>query len=131
MLYSSPPLLRPPSPKATRIISSEIVSINYLQNIEYTRHSMKTNKTRNVTHKTLFLKKDSCCYYVKFIFIESIYLPGWNHWSAASHWQTLSHNVVLSTPHQSEVWTHNVSVETKPSNLLTSNWYGWYVLPLC
>ena len=43
-------------------------------NIEHTRHSMKTNKTRNVTHKTLFLKKDSYCYYVKFIFIESIYL---------------------------------------------------------
>jgi len=25
-------------------------------------------------------------------------VPGKNHWSAASHWQTLSHNVVSSTP---------------------------------
>jgi hypothetical protein len=24
--------------------------------------------------------------------------PGENHWPAASHWQTLSHNVVSSTP---------------------------------
>jgi hypothetical protein len=43
-------------------------------NIEHTRHSMKTNKIKHVTHRTIFLKKDSYCYYVKFIFIESIYL---------------------------------------------------------
>jgi hypothetical protein len=24
---------------------------------------------------------------------------GENHWPSASHWQNLSHNVVLSTPH--------------------------------
>ena len=29
---------------------------------------------------------------------------------AASHWQTLSHNVVSSTPHLSGIWTHNVRV---------------------
>ena len=33
---------------------------------------------------------------------------GENHWPAASHWQTLSHNVVLSTPHPSGNRTHNV-----------------------
>jgi hypothetical protein len=26
-------------------------------------------------------------------------VPGENHQSAASHWQTLSHNVISSTPH--------------------------------
>ena len=26
-------------------------------------------------------------------------VPGENDWPAASHWQTLSHNVILSTPH--------------------------------
>jgi hypothetical protein len=25
-----------------------------------------------------------------------------NHWSAASHWQTVSHNVISSTPHEQD-----------------------------
>ena len=32
-----------------------------------------------------------------------------NHWPVASHWQTLSHNVVSSTPRLSGIRTHNVS----------------------
>ena len=32
-----------------------------------------------------------------------------NHSSAASHWQTLSHNIVSSTAHLSRIWTHNFS----------------------
>ena len=35
--------------------------------------------------------------------------PGEFHWTAASHWQTLSHNVVSSTPRLSGIRTHNVS----------------------
>jgi hypothetical protein len=33
--------------------------------------------------------------------VEETVVPGENHWSAASHWQTLSHDhtVVLSTKH--------------------------------
>ena len=27
---------------------------------------------------------------------------GENHWSFASHWQTLSHNIVSSTPHNEQ-----------------------------
>ena len=34
---------------------------------------------------------------------------GENHRSAASHWQTLSHNVVSSTPRLSGVQTHTLS----------------------
>ena len=34
---------------------------------------------------------------------------GEKHRPAASHWQTLSHNVVLSTPRLSGIRTHNVS----------------------
>ena len=34
---------------------------------------------------------------------------GENHRPAASHWQTLSHNVVSSTPHLSGIWSHNIS----------------------
>ena len=32
-----------------------------------------------------------------------------NHWPAASHWQTLSHNVISSTPLHEQIWTHNFS----------------------
>ena len=34
---------------------------------------------------------------------------GENHLPATSHWQTLSHNVVLSTPHRGGIQTYNVS----------------------
>ena len=34
---------------------------------------------------------------------------GENHWPVTSHWQTLSHNVVLSTPYLSRIRTHNIS----------------------
>ena len=40
---------------------------------------------------------------------ETGVLGGKNHWSAAGHWQTWSHNVVSSASHLSGVRTHNVS----------------------
>jgi hypothetical protein len=33
------------------------------------------------------------------ILVKEIGVPGDNHWHVASHWQTLSHNVVSSTSH--------------------------------
>ena len=39
--------------------------------------------------------------------VEETKLPGENHKPVASHWQTLSHNVVSSTPRLSCVRTHN------------------------
>jgi len=35
--------------------------------------------------------------------------PTENHRSSASHWQTLSHNVVSDTPRMNRIRTHNVS----------------------
>ena len=35
-------------------------------------------------------------------------VPGENHRPAASHWRTLSHNVVSSTPLLNGIQTHNV-----------------------
>jgi hypothetical protein len=32
------------------------------------------------------------------LLLEETRVPGKNHWPVASHWQTLSHNVVSSTP---------------------------------
>ena len=43
------------------------------------------------------------------LLMEETGVPEENYRPAASHRQTLSHNVVLSTPHLSEVRTHNVS----------------------
>jgi hypothetical protein len=40
--------------------------------------------------------------------MEETEVPVENHRPATSHWQILSHNVVLSTPHMSEIWTHNI-----------------------
>jgi len=44
------------------------------------------------------------------LLVEETGVPGENHRPAASHWQILSLNVVLSTPRLSGIRTHNVSV---------------------
>jgi hypothetical protein len=41
------------------------------------------------------------------LLVEETGGPGENHWSVASHWQTLSHNVVHLA--LVEIWTHNIS----------------------
>jgi hypothetical protein len=43
------------------------------------------------------------------LLVEETEVPGENHRPVAGHWQTLSHNVVSSTPHLSGVRTHKVS----------------------
>jgi len=36
------------------------------------------------------------------LLVEETEVPRENHWTAASHWQTLSHNVISSTPHHEQ-----------------------------
>jgi len=43
------------------------------------------------------------------LLVEGTGVHGKNNRPPASHWQTLSHNVVSSMPHLSRVRTHNVS----------------------
>ena len=45
------------------------------------------------------------------LLVEETGVPRQNHWptATASHWLTLSHNVLLSTPHLSGIRAHNVS----------------------
>jgi len=43
------------------------------------------------------------------LLVEETGVPGENHRPSASHWQTLSHNIVSSTPRLSRIRTHNVS----------------------
>ena len=45
----------------------------------------------------------------QFYWWQKTKVPGENHWTAASHWQTLSHNVVSCTPCLSGIRTHNFS----------------------
>ena len=44
----------------------------------------------------------------QFLLVEETGVPGENHRPVASHWQTLSHEVVSSTPHLSGVRAHNI-----------------------
>ena len=43
------------------------------------------------------------------LLMEETGVPGENHRPVVYHWQTLSHNVVLSTTRLSGIWTHNIS----------------------
>jgi hypothetical protein len=43
------------------------------------------------------------------LLVEKTGVPEEKHWPVASHWQTLSTNVVSSTPRLSSIWTHNFS----------------------
>ena len=45
------------------------------------------------------------------LLVDESGVPRENHRPAASPWQTLSHNVVLSTPHLDGIQTHNVSCD--------------------
>jgi hypothetical protein len=75
----------------------------------------------------------SCMWSV--LLVEETGVPGENHWPIASHWETLSHNVVLSTPHFSVIRTHNVDfcylppTITEPvqgpfsSSIITTAWW--------
>ena len=45
------------------------------------------------------------------LLVEETGVPGENRRPAASHWQTLLHNVASSTPSLSRIWTCNVSGE--------------------
>jgi hypothetical protein len=43
------------------------------------------------------------------LLVEETGVPGENHRPAASHWPTLSHNIVSSSHRLNEIGTHNVS----------------------
>jgi len=51
---------------------------------------------------------------IRVIMFNATFIGGWNRSTrrkgptSSSHWQTLSHNVVSSTPRLSEIRTHNV-----------------------
>ena len=56
--------------------------------------------------------------------MEEIGVPGGNHRPAASHWQTLSHNVVSSARGLGGIRTHNVS-----GDMYWLHWYNVVINP--
>ena len=83
-----------------------------------------------------------------FLLVDETGVPGQNHRPVASHWQTLSHNVVSSTPHyECGYWTHTVSgdrhwlhrfvvnlttIRSRPLRPPLLEWYGisWFRTPI-
>jgi hypothetical protein len=57
------------------------------------------------------------------LLVEETRVPGENNRPIVSHWQTLSHNVVLRTPHLGEIQTHNVTGKT-------SNQFNLSIIPI-
>ena len=51
------------------------------------------------------------------LLVEETGVPGENHRPAASHWQTVSHNAVSSTPRLRGIRPHNFSV-------ISTDWIG-------
>ena len=78
-------------------------------------------------YSSSYLKFGLWCYIVvvSFVFVCCFYLAGETHRPAASHWQTLSHNVVSSTPRMNEVRTHNfVVIGTACIGICKSSYYA-------
>ena len=70
--------------------------------MQYIIYSVNINATFNFSNISVIL-------WQSVFLMEETGVPGENHQPAASHWQTLSHNVVSSTFWLSGVQTHNVS----------------------
>ena len=59
--------------------------------------------------------------------MEEIEVPKENHRPAASHWQTVSHNIVSSTPRLSGIRTHNITGAVIEVNVHLSTSFQIYI----
>ena len=94
-------------------------NIYFFPKINMTKYFSKHNSTIKIINIILVMHLIYTCNYPctnisviswrSILLVEETRVPGENHWLATSHWQTLSHNAVSSTPHLSGIQTHNIS----------------------
>ena len=100
-----------------QLINNEI-NVPYLQ---LTTNKLKIHSTNNtdsdislcqyfiIMVRFMFMVFHAVFNNISVLLVEETRIPGENHRPVVSHWQTLSHNVVSSTPSLSGIRTHNVS----------------------
>ena len=72
--------------------------LNNVYNMVYGSVLKFVNRVRGLVFNTTF-NNISAILWWSVLWVDETELLGENHWPAASHWQTLSHTVVSSTPH--------------------------------
>ena len=88
-------------------ISGRVKAVNGISTVEHSQ-SLDSTGVRVMVFNPTF-NNISIILWGSILLVEEIGVPGETHQSAASHWQTLSHTVVSSTPRLSGIQTHNVS----------------------
>jgi hypothetical protein len=84
------------------------------------KHSTKNGITNSQYILYIVMVFNATFNTISVILVEEAGVPEENHRSVASHWQTLSHNVVSSTPHLSGIRTHNDCIGRYKSNYHTN-----------
>jgi hypothetical protein len=79
---------------------------HHKENLHQTIFKYILKKNRILLFLSINYLRHTIYYHIKLLVIG---VPGENHRPVASHWHTLSHKVVSSTPRLSEIRTHNIS----------------------
>ena len=100
--------------KCSKLLSIQLITILtndkcilYYSNPLLIRPPFLQWKKLSYKRGSLWVKKGGGGYISAILLVEEISIPGENHLLATSHLQTLSHNVVSSTPCLSGIRTHN------------------------
>ena len=73
-----------------------------------TRQRLEKGEGGDMVFNSIFNNISVILTWQSVLLVEVTGVPEGNHRPAANHWQTLSHNIVSSTPLLSQIRTHNV-----------------------